>query len=469
MKRVIISLLALGFAACAYCQDSLQLQIFNRLQPIMARTFTPSYTDVALLHTPWLQSTTVEAKYDWRNENQAEIQELGNGLSQGRFLANSLKHLGQGRAVEGSVSYLRGVKKNVYMNTSSDWELLQPYVMADTVGGNLQTEQYTFAGRYAGRIGSWEYGFYGSYRALHEYRQTDPRPRNISSDLGVRASAGRSLGSHSISVSVAYRRYHQLQAVSFMNPRGANTSEFHLTGLGTHYARLAGSGSFTNLRFRGKGFSVAALFLPKAASGFSAGVQYDWFKSTRHLPNQNEVPYSELLTQTASAFAAYRKVLDKFSYGAVLSLEYELREGSEAILPSIISSGVEDIPYLTLYRSKLPQARLEGVLQLRAGKAVWSLEPMVAAYSSEARRLDSGKKAKTDDVSYGLTAGWTAMLGKATTQLKFYAGKRAISLSALAHFPAGRMSAFIRPSAGYHTWGSGLHGWTGNIGAGIEF
>ena len=468
MKRVVISLLALALSVAAYCQDSLQVQIFNRLQPVMSKAYTPAYTDVSILFTPWLQGTAVEAAYDWRSESRAEVPELGDGLSQGSFKASSLKALGDKRAVEGTVSYLRGVKKNVYWNTTSDWELLQPYVMADTVGGNLQTEQYAFAGRYAGSIGGWKYGFYGSYRALHEYRQTDPRPRNITSDLGVRASAGKGLGSHNLSVSVAYRRYHQLQAVSFMNPRGANTSEFHLTGLGTHYARFAGSGSFTNLRFRGKGFSAAALLLPSAAGGFSAGVQYDWFKSVRHLPNQNEVPYSELLTQTVSAFAAYRKVQEKLSYGAVLSLNYELREGSEAIVPSIISSGVEDIPYLTLYRSRLSQARLTGVLQMRTGKAVWSLEPLVAAFHSEARRLDSGKEVKDDCLYGGLAAGWTAMLGRATAQVKLSVERTTYRFSGLVHFPIGRVSAFVRPGVGYHHW-DGEHAWVGNIGIGTEF
>ena len=145
MRKIVAIISAALLAGSALlAQDSVQTRILERLKPVMAKDFTPTYTDIAILSTPWLSGTAVQAGYNWSKEKNAVMTQNGDGLSLGEFRATSLKMLDRGDAVEGGVSYQRGVKKNVLWNTTSDFELLYPYVMADTVGGNLQTEQYSF-------------------------------------------------------------------------------------------------------------------------------------------------------------------------------------------------------------------------------------------------------------------------------------------------------------------------------------
>ncbi|MFR0835461.1 MAG: DUF6850 family outer membrane beta-barrel protein [Barnesiella sp.] len=46
----------------------------------------------------------------------------------------------------------------------------------DTIGGDLQTEQYRFSGGYSGKE-DYSHGATGAYRAKIEYRDRDPRPK----------------------------------------------------------------------------------------------------------------------------------------------------------------------------------------------------------------------------------------------------------------------------------------------------
>lgn len=89
----------------------------------------------------------------------------------------------------GNAYYHNGERKNVQWNESADYELIYPYVMADTIGGDIKSETYFFEGGYAASHGRWTFGGEFSYRALLEYRDVDPRPRNSIADLQGKAGA----------------------------------------------------------------------------------------------------------------------------------------------------------------------------------------------------------------------------------------------------------------------------------------
>ena len=46
----------------------------------------------------------------------------------------------------GNALYRNGRVKNLKWNETSDWELLYPYLLADSVGGDLSKEIYSFTG-----------------------------------------------------------------------------------------------------------------------------------------------------------------------------------------------------------------------------------------------------------------------------------------------------------------------------------
>ena len=137
----------------------------------------------ASLYRYGVSYTEIGASYRMRDENEALLMQLGDRFDAGAFTADSWLRLDSASAAFASVEYVNGRTAGVLWNSSSDFLLLYPYVTADTVGGSLSYEKYFFSGGYSRRDGVVSYGVYGSYRALHEYRWIDPRPRNLSSDF----------------------------------------------------------------------------------------------------------------------------------------------------------------------------------------------------------------------------------------------------------------------------------------------
>ena len=153
----------------------------------------------AYLFGPDATYTAAAASWNYGNDLSPLVREEGRGLSEGRIDIGILVRLDSLSAVRGKVRYANGVKRGVLWNSSSDYSTLYPYVMADTVGGDLRKEEYVFSGGYTARRGRFHWGAEGAYRALHEYRQADPRPRNIVSDLKI-GGRTESYGSKVVSV-----------------------------------------------------------------------------------------------------------------------------------------------------------------------------------------------------------------------------------------------------------------------------
>ena len=182
-----------------------------------------------------------------------------------------------------------GRTRNVCWNSTSDYELLRPYVLADSVGGDLQHEQYRFYGGYARVDGRFNYGLTASYRAQHEYRQVDPRARATSRltflpDL----SLGYLWGHYAVGLAGGLRIYKQQQSVAFYDQNGANTSELHFTGLGTFYQRYSGT-TYTSVQYRGTGWHASLTLVPRERDGWYALADYERLVVDRNLTGVNNV------------------------------------------------------------------------------------------------------------------------------------------------------------------------------------
>ena len=236
----------------------------------------------AYLFGPDATYTGAAASWNYAKDPASLVREEGRGLSEGQLNIGTLVRLDSLSAVRGKVRYVNGVKRDVLWNSSSDCSTVYPYVMADTVGGDLRKEEYAFSGGYTARRGRFHWGVEGAYRALHEYRQADPRPRNIVSDLSVTGSAGwRPVPGYVLDATLGYRRYSQTQTMSFLNARGKNTSILHLTGLGSQFSRFSGATDANmNTRYAGNGVTVAAAWIPLRSGNLAwragAFTRYQW-------------------------------------------------------------------------------------------------------------------------------------------------------------------------------------------------
>lgn len=145
--------------------DSLQA-VRECLSPLFAFG-EKSYANPALQpYARQFSLSSLRLSGEYKNEKEAVIVQQGSGYRQGVFRAESYLHLNPRTTVWGHAGYRSGKIKSVCWNETSDFELLYPYIMADTAGGDLNTESYTFCGGYSRIYKHFSWGLSGDYRAM---------------------------------------------------------------------------------------------------------------------------------------------------------------------------------------------------------------------------------------------------------------------------------------------------------------
>lgn len=318
--------------------------------------------------------TELNGKMEWRDEQDAYEPAAGEGNLQGSFNVDSYLRMGEKPVVFGGAEYVTGEKKNVCWNSTSDYRLLYPYLLADSIGGNLRHEQYRFYGGYARVDGRFTYGLTASYRALQEYRQTDPRPRNITGDISADISAGYLFGRYAAGLSAGVRIYKQQQSVEFYDANGANTSELHFTGLGTYYSRYSGT-TYTSVRYRGSGWNASLAVVPKNGEGWYAMAGYVYMKTDHRLAMINMATLTSLETRDASIGIAWRKSSERFGWALSATGRYEHRSGDENIMGSGSSPDHHPLQGQPMYKSDAGEFEIEAVLEWKVRNGTWNLRP----------------------------------------------------------------------------------------------
>ncbi len=371
----VISILAALSAASAPDSTTVTLRSFETDAPVAAvGRMVSEHSTSSRLFARRHSLTEVEARFNWRQESEAVLEPLGNACMTGEFNVRSNVVLDDSHVAVAGADYYNGVKRDVRWNSVSDYELLAPYVMADSLGGDLRTSQYSFYGGYAMRHRRFNWGLGAGYRALHEYRQVDPRPRSVVSDFHLDLSAGCLFDNYRLNADASLRLYRQFQEVSFMNERGANTSELHFTGLGTHFERFSGSGDYTSTRYRGTGYDIALSLMPLHFRGVYALAGYSLFDVARTLADQNKVPVTNMLRHRGYASLAYRGSLTSFDWGVFLNGSAEVSDGRENVIDNGLGNIYNVLYEMPMYRSVKAAADAGAVVTWRrSGGGDWSL------------------------------------------------------------------------------------------------
>lgn len=178
---------------------------------------------------------------DYLHRDEPLVVQTGTGHMLGNVEATSYMRLSKGAVVWGSAQFCSGTYRDIKWNNSGDYDLVGPYVVADSVGGELATRRYSFAGGYAGESNGWTWGAHVSYLAAIDYRNRDPRDKIVVSDLAIRLGVSRKLFSdYAISMGGDIRVYNQESDVTFYNPNN-EIRTYALIGLGNYNPRFSGN------------------------------------------------------------------------------------------------------------------------------------------------------------------------------------------------------------------------------------
>lgn len=304
--------------------------------------------------------------FDFRNESKPFIQELGDRHVLPSIGVNTFLKLSEKTSVWGSVAYMNGTVKNICWNSSTDYELLKPYILADTIGGDTKKERYYFSGAYATELKKIKLGAEILFRAEHEYRDRDPRMRGIATDLTMRGGAARAWGKQIVGLAFEGNFYKQTNSVDFYNELGISP-EYQMTGLGTYYTRF--SGDKRRLYFNGGGVSIEASTAPVSGNGVFADLLLKQRRYHRVLADYNSMPLTDIYNESVSGNVGWKR--ERSTRTAFFIHAYhERRTGDERIGGKSEVNAYPTIGKLTMYISNATNAFASAIY----GKGNWNAQ-----------------------------------------------------------------------------------------------
>lgn len=370
MKGKILYIALLGClnvtALLANPQDSVRvehLSMWNDLSMDMRKNpalhgdaYRHSYSEMAL-------------DVDYLHQSKAFVQEEGTGHSLASLRVNSYLRMNNRSAVWGSASYMTGKQYGIKWNSTSDYRLLAPYVMADTLGGDTHRERYGFSGGYATKIGRTLLGGEAIIRAEHEYRDRDPRMRGIVTELTLRGGLGYDIFNYRWGVALEGSIYKQTNSVEFYNELGT-IPEYHMTGLGADYSRFAGDQC--SLAYRGGGFGIALDANPLDKAGIYGHMSLGRNGYERVLTSANSLPLSRLIYNKVDARMGWKHIGNR-DFAVYADFLFLKRSGDENIAGKSDSQYYPVIGKLTMYKDYLLDTSLGAMYGKSQACQSWSL------------------------------------------------------------------------------------------------
>lgn len=328
----------------------------------------------------------------WRN--RAGLEEAGTGGRSWGVHANGSQRRG-GYLVWGGAGYSSGVTQGTRWCESEPLLKGFPYVMADSTGGDLQREEYSFRGGVSSARDRWVWGATGGYTATLSYRGVDPRPRTLGGVLHLRAGAGTKVENSlmprgRVAVWGEYRGMNQSTEMMFVSETG-ESKIFHLTGLGGDYKRFSGVGkeSLTRCGTWQAGVDAVNILgaIDLSASGGETGAEYI-------IPDLNGVPMGDVTSRHGALALSWKRDLAACRLQLTADAGMETLSGSENIFGDPQSGCYPQVGSQTGYVSGYDFARIAASI-VNAGHWSWVVDARWDSWSAERVMPDRGMLIKS--------------------------------------------------------------------------
>ena len=314
----------------------------------------------------------VEGSYFSRSDGGRAVDpQQGSGSRHWAFDADSYMKY-KGSTLWGAASYRNGKDLSVRWNETSELPLVYPYVMADSIGGDIKKEIYSFSGGYASSRGPLGWGGALGYTAGLYYRAVDPRPRNVTGNLRFSLGGTYRFGGCTAGLMLGYAKYKQTNEVDFYSELGSRRL-LHLTGPVSDYGRFAGDAADTY--YNGNTFTLGLNLATARGLMFSAeAVRYTL---TNVLSSLNNLPMARAVHSQLRAEAAW---VGRGGKGAVARLLVSRRKGTENVFGDASAAVFPKIAERDNYFENRVEASLRGMASWRLSHVALTLTP-AAGYS----------------------------------------------------------------------------------------
>ncbi|WP_410881516.1 DUF6850 family outer membrane beta-barrel protein [Myroides sp. DW712] len=320
------------------------------------------------------------------------------------FRANAFNRLDEKSAVWGNASYNQGKRQNIQWNESADYELIFPYVVADSVGGDMKFENYEIQGGYVQQIGKYNIGVSGFYKAKLEYRNVDPRPKNLATQVGGSLGGSRNFDQNfSIGIQLEIEKYTQKHNMSFYSP----------TGFPVIY-EMNGMGNFNNLL---KGKRRQAFY-----DGWKYGTSFQIYETQQNkwfltggihvfnfeklLPEFYDVQASKAKDILYKLTAGKWFEFNTTTVGVLFYGSKQTRKGTENLFVNETTTNFIKIGQEERYRYEESQVQLSGVWKYQESRNEYSVWPFVGWTQQIERYAQPYSKTEVQSINFGVHAQW---------------------------------------------------------------
>ncbi|MGK6350531.1 DUF6850 family outer membrane beta-barrel protein [Parapedobacter sp. DT-150] len=321
----LLMILGASYTVCAQDTASRQLRVATGLSPYI-RLLDGYYESPAL--KPFLREWSFAELSAGQQAESHDRYVYQKGSGYRRFGVDASSYIRQPqRAIWGQAHYHNERVFGVNYNETTDYDVLYPYVTADTVGGALQAEQYAFGGGYAWAGKRLHYGLSGSFRGEQAFRNRDPRLRAVVSDVSATAAMATPLGHrYLLAADLEGRRYTQSSKLEFVSEVGFPLI-YHDAGLGVYNELLAGSRM--DALYGGYGWGAALRLVPMDREGWFGHLHYRRFQFDKTLSGI-VAPISEVVDDAWRLQGGYATAWEQNRLLIQLTASTAKRQGIEA-------------------------------------------------------------------------------------------------------------------------------------------
>ncbi|MDD4971970.1 MAG: hypothetical protein PHT07_21295, partial [Paludibacter sp.] len=211
MKYTIVTLLLLASIAltAATKQDSVTVQVAAWESPWRSYNNYFDYNPSATFAVPVKKFTEVGGSNVISNSEKGfHLVQEGTGTSVFKLHSESFQ-VDSCYRFFGDAYYSNHQEFNIGWRDVEDYNLLNPYLVADSVGGTYKGESYFLSGGASMRVRNMEWAIRASYQGDVSYRQVDPRPRNTVSVIHINPGVTYQHGNWRYGLFGEYIRYRQ--------------------------------------------------------------------------------------------------------------------------------------------------------------------------------------------------------------------------------------------------------------------
>ena len=290
-SKILISFLFVALSIFAGNNpDSVQNQVIKWESPWRSFQNTFEFNPAATYTIPVRFFKQIGASYsDFNADNGLHLIQEGNGASALKLFSESFETDSKFHFF-GKANFISDQKRNVGWRDVEDYQLLSPYLIADSIGGTYKRESYALSGGSSYRYKHMEFGIRAAYQGGVSYRQVDPRPRNTVSSLSINPGITYQNENLKLGWFGEYKRYRQNVDIQ-VEKEGRKIYFYLLQGFGLYNHNFSGLDDSFSRIYKGNLYTTGINFdygNKVSSTGFMLWINRNNIEA---IETSNRIPY----------------------------------------------------------------------------------------------------------------------------------------------------------------------------------